>query len=248
VTGDVALGPASIVDVGGHQFSRAMIDDGRVFFDTPDPLSARDSNAKRDVYSFDGSQTTLISGGRGSGDSQFADASADGRDVFFTTEDQLVPVDKDTLTDVYDARVGGGLSSQSPDPVGSCQGDDCHPQGSGPVASPAPPSQNGAPVKKLSATPIKARVVVTAASFEGTILRLTVSVSGSGRIRVAGTKLTATTRSTSKAGIYHLRIPLTKHQKALRRAGHKVKTAFTVALTPAFGKSVKVKMTRTAAR
>jgi hypothetical protein len=248
VTGDAVLGPNLIVDIGGHHFPRAMLDDGQVFFDTPDPLSARDSNAKRDVYSFDGDQVTLISTGKGSGHSQLGDVSADGRDVFFTTEEPLVPVDKDTLTDVYDARIGGGLSSQSPDPVGSCKGDDCHPQGSGPVTSPAPSSQNDTPVKKKTTTSSKAKVVVSAASFEGTILRLTVSVSGSGRIRVAGTKLTAATRSTSKAGIYHLRVPLTKHQRALRRAGHKVKTAFTVTMTPAFGTSVKVKLTRTAAR
>jgi hypothetical protein len=109
-----------------RHFARTVLDNGEVFFDTPDQLSALDTNSKIDVYSFDGDQLTLISAGKGDGDSQFAEATPDGKNVFFTTTDQLVGRDTDTLVDVYDARVGGGLAAQNPPPDrGECIRDDC---------------------------------------------------------------------------------------------------------------------------
>ncbi len=56
---------------------------------------------------------------------------ASGGDVFFYTEDQLVPQDVDTDTDIYDARVDGGFPPPAAAP--ECSGDNCQ----GPL-SPAP--------------------------------------------------------------------------------------------------------------
>jgi hypothetical protein len=124
-TGNAHIGNIVFSEFSRH-FPRSMLDNGELLFDTPDSLSALDTNSRRDVYSFDGREATLISAGRGDGDSQLADASADGENIFFTTEDQLVGQDIDTLTDVYDARVGGGLASQNPPPArGECIRDDC---------------------------------------------------------------------------------------------------------------------------
>jgi hypothetical protein len=47
---------------------------------------------------------------------------ASGRNLFFTTADQLLALDGDTQEDVYDARVEGGFPT--PQPV-SCEGDGC---------------------------------------------------------------------------------------------------------------------------
>jgi hypothetical protein len=58
----------------------------------------------------------LISTGKSDWASLMGDASADGNDVFFFTRQGLVGQDKDELLDVYDARVGGGIASQSPPP------------------------------------------------------------------------------------------------------------------------------------
>lgn len=111
---------------GDFSFQRSMLDDGTVIFDTPDPLSARDTNSDRDVYTFDGTEQTLISSGFESSISEFDEASADGRDIFFTTQDQLVGQDKDSLADVYDARIGGGIPGQNPPPPRpECIRDDC---------------------------------------------------------------------------------------------------------------------------
>jgi len=48
-----------------------------------------------------------------------------GKDVFIATESVLVAQDKDTQSDVYDARIGGGFPPPPPLPV-QCEGDACH--------------------------------------------------------------------------------------------------------------------------
>jgi hypothetical protein len=123
-TGGARMGPENVE--GDFNFPRAMLDDGTVIFDTPEPLSAEDSNSNRDVYTFDGSDTTLISGGRTASRSEFDEASADGSSIFFTTSDQLVGQDKDTINDVYVSRVNGGIAAQNPPPPRpECIRDDC---------------------------------------------------------------------------------------------------------------------------
>jgi hypothetical protein len=56
----------------------------------------------------------LISTGKSEWASLMGDASASGDDVFFFTREGLVGQDKDELLDVYDAKVNGGIASQSP--------------------------------------------------------------------------------------------------------------------------------------
>jgi hypothetical protein len=120
--------------------------EGRLFFESLDALVQSDTNGRiQDVYEFEpagvGDCTrakgclSLISSGRGPKDSVFVDASADGNDVFFTTTDQLVGADKNDFTDLYDARVGGGIA-EALNPV--CEGQACR------GATAAPPSEQTA--------------------------------------------------------------------------------------------------------
>lgn len=131
------------VEVGLSQITdhspRAISDDGRyVFFSTADPLVPQDVNGKFDVYEYDVADGSvhLLSNGTDTSDSYFLDASANGRDAFFVTRARLVGWDQDTLRDLYDARVDGGV----PDPaVGSlpCSGSSCH---GSPSAAPTAPA------------------------------------------------------------------------------------------------------------
>lgn len=121
---------------------RSLTDDGaRVFFETREKLVASDENGKQDVYEWeaDGSGSCdsesenggclfLISSGTSSENSYFADASSSGNDVFFFTTSSLVGQDNDSLRDLYDARVGGGLADQNPAPVVPCAGEACRSQ------------------------------------------------------------------------------------------------------------------------
>jgi Tol biopolymer transport system component len=98
-------------------------DGSRVFFETAEGLVPRDTNGRTDVYEWEGGQVGLISSGQDNSDSQFADASATGDDVLFTTSEQLVPEDQDALIDLYDARVDGGPPQNLSAPV--CTGTGC---------------------------------------------------------------------------------------------------------------------------
>ncbi|HSS33124.1 MAG TPA: hypothetical protein VLL27_07575, partial [Solirubrobacterales bacterium] len=91
----------------------------------------------------------LISTGKSSEPSFFADASESGDDVFLFTRSQLVGQDTDQLTDVYDARIGSGLTAQNlPSPV-PCEGEaSCKPAATPPPPYSAPPQFSGPPNPK----------------------------------------------------------------------------------------------------
>ncbi len=129
---------------------RALTDDGsRVFFNAFDALVPGDTNGALDVYQWElpetgdcttahpnyseqnGGCVSLISSGQSPTVSEFIDASADGRDVFFTTGSSLLPQDPG-LIDMYDARVEGGFP-QPPAPPAICEGEACQ-------GAPTPPN------------------------------------------------------------------------------------------------------------
>jgi Domain of unknown function (DUF4143) len=70
-------------------------------------------------------KASLISSGRSSSDALFVEATPSGSDVFFTTRQQLVGIDTDEATDLYDARAGGGIAAQSPSAQAACGGEAC---------------------------------------------------------------------------------------------------------------------------
>jgi hypothetical protein len=84
----------------------------------------------------------LISSGESPFESEFWEASPDGRDVFFTTESSLLPQDPG-LVDLYDARAGGGFPQ--PNPKAACEGEACQ--------SPSPPPAFGTPASSAFAGP-----------------------------------------------------------------------------------------------
>ena len=123
----------------------------RLFFHSNVPLVRSDTNGAQDVYQWEapgegnctessptyssqhGGCVSLISSGENPHESEFFDASPDGRDVFFTTAASLAPQDLG-LVSVYDARVDGGFPP--PAPPSPCVGDSCQ-------SVPAPPAFPG---------------------------------------------------------------------------------------------------------
>jgi hypothetical protein len=124
---------------------RAVLDNGRVFFNSVDSLVPGDSNGQWDVYEFEpvgtgsctesskgagvsrseGGCVSLISSGTGEEEAAFVDASASGGDVFFTTPAKLSVLDEDTVDDIYDARVDGVVATR---PISTeCLGEACQP-------------------------------------------------------------------------------------------------------------------------
>ncbi len=110
--------------IGRHR-PAPLLNDGTLFFDTPNPLVPSDSNGTRDVYSYNHGKVSLLTPGKQSVDAELFDVSPDGKSVFFITTAPLVGQDQDSDQDLYVSRVGGGLASQNPDPAVECLRDDC---------------------------------------------------------------------------------------------------------------------------
>ena len=92
--------------------SRALSEDGRVFFSTSEPLVPSDTNDRIDAYEYDDAtgEYALLSSGRSDDDSYFLDATPDGSSVLISTRERLVGWDRDNNLDVYDVRAGGGFA------------------------------------------------------------------------------------------------------------------------------------------
>jgi DNA-binding beta-propeller fold protein YncE len=140
--------------------SHVLSDNGnRLFFHSYEALVPRDTNGAMDVYEWEapgeggcseeshafhasnGGCIFLISSGESPFESEFWDASPDGRDVFFSTESSLVPKDPGQV-DLYDARVGGGFAEASQ--KAACEGEACQSPPAPPlIQTPASAAYNG---------------------------------------------------------------------------------------------------------
>jgi hypothetical protein len=135
--------------------SRVMSADGSsVFFDTPDPLVARDINGKRDVYEWENGSVHLISSGTSTEESYYLDNSESGGDVFFSTAAGMVPGDTDAAYDVYDARIPRPGDSPPPAAV-PCQGDVCQGPPSVPSLLGAPASATFTGLGNVTSSPVQ---------------------------------------------------------------------------------------------
>ncbi|HEU4705953.1 MAG TPA: NHL repeat-containing protein [Solirubrobacterales bacterium] len=141
------LPEATMVSVGGISLyrPRAVLDNGRVFFNAIDPLVPADSNGQWDAYEDEpvgvgdctassggasisrsaGGCVSLLSSGTAEEEAAFLDAGETGDDAFFWTPAQLSVLDEDHEVDVYDARVDG-IAATLPNDA-ECLGEACQP-------------------------------------------------------------------------------------------------------------------------
>ncbi|MCW2996323.1 MAG: hypothetical protein JWQ18_3818, partial [Conexibacter sp.] len=230
--------------IGNHP-PRAMTETGLIFFDTAARLVTADHNGTKDVYAY-GDRPTLISPGDGAYDAFFVDASADGSDVFFQTDEGLVSRDTDESSDVYDARVGGGFPAQSPPPPPApCVRAECGELGSGPVISPPASSSTTAGSSGPKRTNQEKVVLsLSRVSFGSKSVRITFKASQRGRVRVTGSRVTTTVRNVAGAGTYSITASLSKKAQAMRHAHKKFKVSLKVSLSGGWG-SASAKYSRT---
>ncbi len=224
---------------------RSVTNDGRAFFQSRDRLAARDANDQMDVYRYADGDLQLISSGTATTASTLIGAGADGRDVFFVTNDSLLPEDFDNGDqDMYVARIGGGFPQPTGD-AGTCVGDACQGAvagtpgvllpstgayvGAGNVA--APPSRSDEAVSKLT-------LVKGSRSVRGTSGSVRVRVSSEGKVRTSGSGLRRSTRTVKRSGTAY-RVPVrlsSRAKRTLKRRG-RVQVRVTVRFTPEEGKT-----------
>jgi hypothetical protein len=114
--------------------STGVTDSGTVLFTSTDPLTPQVASGRvglySNIYEYRAGNVYLVSDGQDLSVSQFLGdgpglfgVTPVGGDVFFATQEQLVPQDTDTQGDIYDARVNGGFSAPVSPP--DCEGEAC---------------------------------------------------------------------------------------------------------------------------
>jgi hypothetical protein len=121
-------------------------DGARVVFESKEALVSTDNDGVQDVYEWEeagvgscarpGGCVYLLSSGHSAADNYLYGMSRTADDVFFVTDDVLIPGDNDTAS-IYDARVGGGYPTP---PEDECVGEGCRPGMTGPPALTSPGS------------------------------------------------------------------------------------------------------------
>jgi hypothetical protein len=138
---DIMVKPHSeFMAPNSFQSNRVASEDlSTVVFATEESLLPADANAVADAYEWHEGRLGLVSPGN-SGSSGLEGApiiSPDGLNVVFLTEDRILPADRTTALDAYDARLGGGFPEAAEEQ--SCvSADECRAE---PIEIPAVPSQ-----------------------------------------------------------------------------------------------------------
>jgi hypothetical protein len=234
----------------GEDATPALTNDGEIFFTTKTRLVSADVNADSDVYAYQSGRVHLISRGTTGTHAVFQGASSNGHDVFLLTDDHLVTQDTDNAIDLYDARVGGGLSGQnpSPDETAACAATECREPGGGPAATSGPGAPSESVLTASSANlpkATRARVSAAKVTVSATTVRLTVHPSSRGDLRISGRYLTTFRRSIAAPGAYTVRVRLSHAAQRQHKAHHRLRVGVRISLTPPFGPAAVATLTRT---
>jgi hypothetical protein len=178
-SGAQPIGPSRLRQLPDYAFAeyrpRNVLDDGTVFFDSADQLVPRTSDGLSNVYEYEDGRVYAVSNVAGGSESFFLDSAKgphgeEGGNVFFATEDQLLPEDPGGNVVVYDARVDGGFPVVTPVP--SCDdGDSCKPPPS------VQPGVFGAPASATFSGPGNLTTSVSPSSPSSPVVRVAVKKS-----------------------------------------------------------------------
>lgn len=231
------FGGTAEINSGRAGLSQAVSSDGRmVFFETPIPLVARDTNTGAnpsciirvndlpttgcDVYEYENGMVRLISTGAGRS-SHLVGVSSDGADVVINTTNRLVPQDRDGgYGNLFDARIDGGFPFRPPPTP--CGGEGCRSTSTPQTIDQALGSVRflGPPNPSTRGQGASGRVGVLHKKSSRSSLLLTVSIPARGRIRITGAGLDALSKTIAKAGSYRLVVALTGREKRLLEHRH----------------------------
>jgi hypothetical protein len=226
----------------------SMSDDGSyVFFESPSALTPGAVNDApsglgllvENVYAYHEGEVSLISSGKDtslSGEQtgsavKLVGSDSSGRNVFFTTNESLIPSDTNTQRDYYDARLCTTTEPclESPPPAEPCSEETCHPE--------TPPTSHTAPIASTSAAgpgnlpPLLPTPTVTILSHttHNNKITLHITIPNPGRITITSPSTQTTTRTITKPTTTTITITLTKHATHTK---HTIKPTLHITYTP----------------
>jgi hypothetical protein len=246
-----------------HETRNITENGSQVFFESRSAIVDEDVNEQSDVYEFADGAPRLVSDGRSVYGSLFFDASVDGRDVFFATQESLVAQDVDNGdNDVYNARIGGGFPV--PPRPAPCVGDGCQAPPTAPPAFVAPPSVGQAEEPELDmpeipalrlAKPTKKATKRFARSGKLTVVLRAGGPGKAGAVASARVKRRVTivaqaSRSISRAGTVRLTLRLSKAARRQLARNRRLNVTVQAALTGAVPQraTLSLRLPRKAAR
>lgn len=213
--------------------SRNVTDNGQMFFQSASSLSKRDTNIAYDPYTFVDGRVHLLSSGRATTSSWFADASADGETAVIVTRDRLTDSDTDDLADMYALRVGGGEPA-APATAAPCSGEECRGASS---SAPAVDVGSDGPTTGVREV-VQGRVRVRTKQARGKAFWLKVRVSAPGLVKVSGRGV-KTSRRELRGGNAKVRVRLKRGAvRKLARNG-KLKLRLSVRFRPDEGRAAE---------
>lgn len=233
-SGDILANNNGYVRFNNHP-NQYVSNDGRAFFATLNSYDPADQNGLPDVYEFHQGEYRLVSTGANGQSARFIDASDDGKTIYFTTADPIVPQDTDKAVDLYVTREGAGFlynPNETTPPCGALE--TCH--GPIPGVTPGPGASTSTFVGKPDAAIVNGKVQVTKAAARGTASTVTVRVSGPGKVTASGSGLVKVTKRAKKAGTVKLTVRLTAKSKAALNKSGELKRTVRVAFAPDDGR------------
>ncbi len=209
--------------------------DGRAFFATVNSYDPADGNGLPDVYEFHQGEYRLVSTAASGQSARFIDASDDGKTIYFTTADPIVPQDNDKAVDLYVTREGAGFEYKPDVTTPPCMAlETCH--GPTPGVTPGAGASTSTFEGLVNPKIVNGSVKVSKAAVRGNVATLTVRVSARGKVTASGNGLVKATKQARKAGKVTLKVRLTgKSKSALRKSGS-LKRTVKVAFAPSEGR------------
>lgn len=167
-----------------------------VFFESKSRLVPTDHDDNYDVYQWRGSELKLISSDApGTGDAYFKGNDRTGTNVYIASRDRLSWQDKDSVLDIYSARVGNGIP-ELPDTQEPCDSvlDQCQASGQS-----VQPGQTDSDAPSAGNPPSAGRIALTLAAPSAKARR---RAARTGRLRVrVATTLPALVRLSARARV-----------------------------------------------
>jgi hypothetical protein len=246
--------------------TRPQVDGDRIaFFQSRSRLVAGDVDDAYDVYQWRNGELSLVSGGHSAlsgapgelGGSFYKGNSADGRNVYFATNDKLSWQDVDAVLDIYTARVGNGIPQPPPPVVCEVLVGGCHGGGAGTLSVPTStlaPGASGNAGRRARATLAVAGVGARArrrAARSGVLtLRVrassagTVSVLARGRVGGRTRVLGRASRGVVGPGVVGIEVRLSRVARRALRTGRTLRLAVGVRQAGARSRSITVGLVR----